>query len=104
MSAARGNSGTPDPELLAAYVDGEFEGRDGVDDLRRRVESWLETDPAAREIVGDYRRLRKAWSVTSPQEPGRDVWQRLLARVRKESQPARNDPSHKPHRRRWSVV
>lgn len=79
-----GKPEAPDPELLAAYLDGEFEGRDGVDDLRRKVEGWLESDPAAQHLVRDYRRLRRGWSATSPPEPGKPVWETILGRVHRD--------------------
>lgn len=100
MRASKASLDAPDPELLAAYLDGEFEGRDGLEDLRRRLEAWLENDPAARDLVRDYRRLRQAWSATAPREPGRDVWNRLLARVKEDK---RSTPHH-GSRRRWNIA
>jgi hypothetical protein len=99
MRGSKPRFDTPDPELLAAYLDGEFEGRDGLDDLRQRIEGWLESDPAAHDLVRDYRRLRRAWTATTPREPGRNVWKRLLSGVEER----RESTSPTRARRRWAL-
>ena len=48
MNAPNHHDWTPDPQLLAAYFDGELEGRDDRADLRARVEAWLEQHPQAK--------------------------------------------------------
>ena len=64
----------PGPELLAAYVDGEFEGRDELAALRVRVEDWLSKHPHAQEELAQYRKLRKLWHDTAPDEPSDEAW------------------------------
>ncbi|MBI3410674.1 MAG: hypothetical protein HY040_20245 [Planctomycetes bacterium] len=64
----------PGPELLAAYVDGEFEGRDELASLRVRVENWLTRHPHAQEELAHYRKLRRLWLATTPDEPCDRVW------------------------------
>lgn len=93
MTPRKGSPAKPDPELLAAYLDGEFEGRAGVDDLRRKVEAWLETDPSARALIRDYRHLRQTWAATSPREPGNKTWNKLLSRVRAQALNPRRRPT-----------
>jgi anti-sigma factor RsiW len=79
------NHGTwaPGPELLAAYFDGEFEGRDDLAPLRQRLESWLGSNPRARAELAEYRRLRHLWLETTPPEPDAAAWDN--ARVRLEA-------------------
>lgn len=69
----------PSPELLAAYFDGEFEGRDDLAHLRQRLEDWLAGHPGAREDLAAYRRLREIWGETTPPEPSSQTWGRVLA-------------------------
>jgi len=71
----------PSPELLAAYFDGEFEGRDDLACLRRRLEAWLETSTSARSDLCAYRHLRQLWQETSPREPSPVVWQKLQSEL-----------------------
>jgi hypothetical protein len=70
---------SPSPELLAAYFDGEFEGRDELAALRQRLEDWLAVNPAGRTELADYRRLRRLWLETTPAGPAhwRNVQRRL---------------------------
>lgn len=79
MSPFQGND--IDPELVAAYFDGEFEGRDDTDALRRQVEAWLENCPEAQAQIADYRQLRQIWLATGPAEPY-PSWPRVLQGVR----------------------
>lgn len=96
-----GNYPPPDPELLAAYLDGEFEGRDGLDDLRGKVESWLESDPAAQELARDYRHLRRLCTDLSAPEVSPAVWARMLNRVRDR---AMHSARSAPARRKTGVL
>jgi hypothetical protein len=64
---------SPSPELVAAYFDGEFEGRDDLAPLRKRLEDWLVRNPAGRAELKDYRRLRRLWQETTPAAPNQ--WQ-----------------------------
>jgi anti-sigma factor RsiW len=87
MNASGDDTWPPSPELLAAYFDGEFEGRDDLVDVRRRLEDWLAADPGARAELAEYRRLRHLWQETTPREPAVTAWQNLLRRL--ESCPVR---------------
>jgi hypothetical protein len=64
----------PSPELLAAYFDGEFEGRDDLEPLRRRLEEWLARNPRGCAELGEYRRLRRLWLETTPPDPPPASW------------------------------
>jgi anti-sigma factor RsiW len=90
-----------DPELVAAYFDGEFEGRDELDSLRRRVENWLRTNPEARAQLAAYRRLRQHWQRTSPAEPSSRKWDDALSRLRCRVGEA---PPHKAKHRSGAVL
>jgi anti-sigma factor RsiW len=78
MTLNPGPDGAPEPELLAAYFDGELEDRA---DLRRQVEDWLARDPEAQADLEGQRRLRELWQETTPPEPEPQQWQRVLAQV-----------------------
>jgi hypothetical protein len=73
---------TPSSELLAAYADGEFEGRDDLTSLRQRLEDWLLVHPEAQVELGEYRRLRQAWLDTTPAEPSPAAWEGVLEGIR----------------------
>lgn len=64
----------PDPQLLAAYFDGEL--RD--DPLCTRVEAWVAAHPDAGE---DADALKKLWLDTTPAEPSEAAWRDTLARI-----------------------
>jgi len=95
-----GNNSTPDPQLLAAYLDGEFEGRDGVEDLRCRVEAWLETDPSAQRMARDHRRLRQLWAESAAPEPSASVWEKARLRVQTRTPQQRPAARNSPFRAR----
>ena len=59
----------PDPQLLAAFFDGELEGRDDLADLRARLESWLEAHPHTADDAATQQQLQKLWLDTTPAEP-----------------------------------
>ncbi len=80
-----GSARAPSPELLAAYFDGEFEGRDDLAPLRRRLEDWLAGHPAAQTELADYHRLRQLWQETAPPDITLGSWQEVLARVEREA-------------------
>ena len=69
MNPRHGSDWVPSPELLAAYFDGEFEGRDDLALLRQRLEDWLDRHPGARCELAEYHRLRHLWLETTPPEP-----------------------------------
>lgn len=71
----------PDPQLLAAYFDGELSGRADVADMRARIEAWLETHP---EAAQDWDEMKKLLRDTAPAEPSDAAWQ--MARTRIEAQ------------------
>jgi hypothetical protein len=71
----------PDPQLLAAYADGELDGPD-CQALKEQVESWLAELPEASAELKSLRRLERAWRVTTPADPGEDAWNVLRARLR----------------------
>jgi hypothetical protein len=71
----------PEPELLAAYFDGELAGRADLDVLARRVQAWLRRHPEAVAELADYRRLDRLWQETAPADPGADTWHQLEARI-----------------------
>jgi len=66
-------------ETLAAYADGEFEGRDELAPLKKRVEQWLAENPEARAELTRIRQLKQAWQETSPPNPPPHVWPTMLA-------------------------
>ncbi len=68
----------PDPQLLAAYFDGELNGRADVADMRVRIEAWLEAHPEAAE---DWADLKKLLRDTMPTEPSEAAWQETLERI-----------------------
>jgi hypothetical protein len=94
MNAAPDPHWQPDPQLLAAYFDGELDGRDGVADVRARIEAWLEAHPEAMAEWTKHRQLDKIWGATTPAQPNADAWDRTLARIdegrRKQPAPARS--------------
>lgn len=76
--SARGwnDADSPQPELLAAYVDGEL-----GPEVRARVEGWLAEHPDLAAEVEATRRLARLWQSAPPPDPGRDAWAGLLARI-----------------------
>ncbi|MCI0641880.1 MAG: hypothetical protein L0Y72_11200 [Gemmataceae bacterium] len=81
MKSLFGPGGDPSPELLAAYFDGEFEGRDDLSLLRQRLEHWLALHPQGQEDLAHYQRLRQMWHDTTPHEPSREQWDALLRQI-----------------------
>jgi hypothetical protein len=71
----------PSPELVAAYFDGEFEGRDDLAPLRQRLEDWLAANAEGRVQLGEYRHLHQVWSATTPADPGSAAWQKIQAHL-----------------------
>jgi hypothetical protein len=80
MTPHSGNK-PPSPELLAAYFDGECEGRDDLALLKQQIEDWLATHPEAQADLSSYRRLLQVWQETAPPEPDSMQWAALLARL-----------------------
>ena len=92
---------TPEPRLLAAYFDGELEGRDDAADLRARLEIWLETHPDAAEQWAKHHRLQMLWLDTTPAEPNTATWRRVLDQIAaKRHQPAAISMTRTP----WPTV
>ena len=71
----------PSPEQLAAYADGELDGRPEMEPLRRRIEAWLARHPEAAADLNAQRRLAQLWQATTPPEPSEAAWQDVLARL-----------------------
>ncbi|MBI2808525.1 MAG: hypothetical protein HYX68_26355 [Planctomycetes bacterium] len=71
----------PDPQLLAAYFDGELEGRDEMADVRARIETWLQTNPDAVGAWAAHRELQQQWRDTTPPEPTQAMWAKALQRI-----------------------
>lgn len=82
----------PDPQLLAAYFDGELNGRADVADLRGRIESWLEAHTEAAE---DWAELKKLLRDTAPAQPSEAAWQETRARIEAQ-RPAAAPRSRRP--------
>jgi hypothetical protein len=72
---------SPEPDLLAAYFDGELDGQPDLAELRDQVSAWLSEHPEAYEVLGDYCRLSQLWRATTPPDPGPAVWRELEERV-----------------------
>jgi anti-sigma factor RsiW len=68
------NDWQPDPQLLAAYFDGELSGAD----QRARIEAWLVTHPEAAEEWADLKKLLRD---TTPAEPSEAAWQQVRERI-----------------------
>jgi hypothetical protein len=71
----------PAPEQLAAYADGDLDGRPEHEALRRRIEAWLARHPEAVEDVEAQRRLTRIFRDTAPPEPTEAAWHAVLARL-----------------------
>lgn len=97
MTQSSDHDWQPDPQLLAAYFDGELETRDEMGDLRRRIEAWLVTHPEAAEEADA---LDKLWLDTTPAEPGERAWTGMLDRI--ESQ--RAQVARPAARRPWLAI
>lgn len=82
MTPPKGTPWNPDPQLLAAYLDGEFEGRADLDDLRQRIETWLADHPECWPEIGELRLLNRLWQTTTPADPSPAAWNDLFHKVR----------------------
>jgi hypothetical protein len=71
----------PDPQLLAAFFDGELEGRNELADMRARIEAWLEAHPEAGADWARQRALQKLWLETTPAAPTEAAWHDTLKRI-----------------------
>ncbi len=81
MNVAPESNWQPDAQLLAAYYDGELEGRNELADMRARIEAWLDAHPAAAQEWNQHRELQKLWLDTTCPEPTEAAWQDALTRV-----------------------
>jgi hypothetical protein len=97
MNQSSQSDWTPDPELLAAYFDGELEGRDDTAQLRARIEAWLESNPQASGQWAEHQQLKKLWAETTPAEPNAEAW----ARTRQRIDAAHQRPRSASSMRRW---
>jgi hypothetical protein len=98
MSLPKGEKiSPPSPELLAAYVDGEFEGTEELAWHKQSIEEWLEQHPEAAADIVAWRRLKQLCQRTAPVEPAESVWNELWRRMEWTlRQPEAERP---PHRR-----
>lgn len=71
----------PTPELLAAYADGEFEGREALLPLRRLLDDWIGAHPDAQAELSSLRRLRLLCEAAAPAEPSEAQWRRCIDAV-----------------------
>jgi hypothetical protein len=94
------NAWKPDPELLAAFFDGELEGRDDVADMRARIEAWIENNPQAAEEWAEHQQVKKLWAETTPAEPSAAAWGHTLSRI----QAASKRPAVATSRRGWLIA
>jgi hypothetical protein len=92
MNESSNSPWTPDPQLLAAYFDGELEGRDDVAEVRAQIEAWLETHPEAKEEWRRHRELQELWLDTTPADPGPAAWNQVLDQIdaRRQVEPRRS--------------
>src|SRR5438270_170830 len=74
MNETPSNSWKPTPELLAAYGDGELEGREPI----ARIEAYLAGHPEVQAELAAQRRLKRIWDETTPSEPATAAWQRTF--------------------------
>lgn len=91
--------GEPSREQLAAFADGELEGRE-----RELVECWLTEHPEAGAEVEAWRRLTQVWHQTAPAEPAPPAWERALARIEAALPAAASRPPASPPWRVWSAA
>jgi hypothetical protein len=66
---------------LAAYFDGEFEGRDDLAILRQRLEEWLSANPDGRAQLAEHRRLSRLWAATTPPDPAPAAWRNVQSQL-----------------------
>jgi hypothetical protein len=99
MNQSSGPDWQPDPQLLAAYFDGELEGRDDIGDLRARLEIWLENHPEALDEWAEHKRLQNLWLGTTPAEPAAG-WNQTLDQIAAR----RRLPGRAGRRRPWLAV
>jgi hypothetical protein len=104
MNESSNSPWTPDPQLLAAYFDGELEGRDDVADVRAKIEAWIETHPEAQEEWCKHRELQQAWLDTTPADPGPATWNQVLEQIRAKRQVSEPGAQAAGGRRVWLAV
>jgi hypothetical protein len=86
----------PSPELLAAYVDGEFEGTEELTWHKRSIEDWLDQHPEVAADIVAWRRLKQLCQRAAPAEPSESIWNELWLRVERGlRQPRAERPLHR---------
>ncbi len=75
MNAMSPNDWQPEPQLLAAYFDGELED---AGDTHARIEAWLEAHPEAGEESAELKKLLRE---TAPTAPSDAAWKQTLERI-----------------------
>ncbi|HLJ93275.1 MAG TPA: hypothetical protein VKU02_08805 [Gemmataceae bacterium] len=68
--------GTPRPEELAAYLDGELSPA-----RQESIATWLRHHPEAAAEIEGQRRLAGVWPTTTPAEPADANWASMLVRI-----------------------
>lgn len=90
-------------ERISAYLDGEL-----APEERREVEALLESDPAARQLLDELRRVQQRVSQLPPRELGDDFAAGVLARAQREraegSRPSVAPVDRSPSHDRWRNV
>jgi anti-sigma factor RsiW len=67
---------SPNPEQLAAYVDGELDPAQGMD-----LEIWLRNHLEAAAQIEQHRDLARVWQETAAIEPAAEKWAAVLERI-----------------------
>lgn len=66
----------PDPQKLAAFVDGELDDR-----AAQRISAWLARNPEAQAEVDSQRRLSEFWQASAAEDLPADRWASTLQRI-----------------------
>ncbi|HXG11820.1 MAG TPA: hypothetical protein VNK04_18840 [Gemmataceae bacterium] len=100
MSARdKGNIPGPDPQELAAYVDGEL-----APEACGRIEAWLAEHPEAAAEVEALRCLARLWQAAPPPEPSEAAWSRTAARIEAALTAAARARPGRRLRRAWGLA
>jgi len=92
MNLSGGESWTPTAQMLAAYADGELDGRPELAELRCRLEQWLASHPETAADVEAQRDVSQWMAATTPAEPDPAVWQAMWSRI-KTATPSKRKPA-----------
>jgi hypothetical protein len=78
----------PDALHIAAFLDGEYDGRPELVERRQRIREWLLDHPEAGAAALAQRRLARLMAATAPPEPSEVAWDRVFARLDQAPAPA----------------